>query len=258
MITSTKLDREWFLDYHDDEDSESSTRYSLSPLHEIVQIGGRLNRVSQTDDGGLLVKSPYMRGLCAGTSLLMAVVFAHPVIPAEAHSTRSISNVQVSSREAIEWIRGATGLIGERIAELLGVSRQAVNEWRRGKNITDEHRRRLLIVRSILERAAERYPAPGQLAAWLDTPRRSDGRTPAELIAAGEFDRARYLVVATPSAGLKPMPNWNRGPIPERFRQGAERFPSPAPPESEAQAVPPFVDEDDEPDEVVTILEIDA
>ncbi len=142
-----------------------------------------------------------------------------------------------SGIEAVRWIKAATGFSWQRIAEMLQVSRQAVDKWMKGGPINDVNRRHLLAVRDVLERAAVRHAPPEKLAVWLDTPRGADGRTPADLLAAGEIDRARLLAVTTPSPGVKAPAQWvlRRGSIP--FPEGEPRM-EPARPERPDEPMP--------------------
>ncbi len=94
-------------------------------------------------------------------------------------------------------IKSITGLPDRRIAQLLGVSRQALHAWRRGGLITDAHRQRVLIVLDILERAIVRRPTREQMQVWLDMPSMADGRTPAQELADGRFDYARYRAMSS-------------------------------------------------------------
>jgi transcriptional regulator with XRE-family HTH domain len=116
--------------------------------------------------------------------------------------------------DVLSRIEQTTGLTQERLAALLGVSRQALHRWRRGGPIRDVHQRRLLVVWEILERATLRYPTRDKLKAWLDTPRGADGRTPAQHLEAGAFDRARYCAVASLpwelNSNIKPVESWER------------------------------------------------
>ncbi len=131
--------------------------------------------------------------------------------------------VEQPHQEAVGWIKAATGLSWERVGQLVDVSRQAVNAWRRGGPIADDHRRRLLEVRDVLERAAKRNPQPGGLVAWLDTPRGADARTPADLLAAGEVGKARLLALASPSSGVKAPPEWAQKGAREAYVSSRER-----------------------------------
>jgi len=123
----------------------------------------------------------------------------------------------------MRWIKAATGLSQERIARLVGVSRQTMNLWDRGKPISSDNRRRLFGVRDVLERAAIKHQSPGELQAWLDTPRGTDGLTPAQVLERGEIGRARTLAISAPSAGLQRAASWANRPVPEPFKAGAER-----------------------------------
>jgi hypothetical protein len=159
------------------------------------------------------------------------------------------SQVKTPTQTAIEWIKTATGFADQRVAQLLGVSRQRLHAWQQGARIFDRNRRRLFAVREVLERAASRHEQPDQLAAWLDTPRGADARTPAQLLEAGEIDRARLLAVATPSRGVAPAPVWIRRPMPDAFRQGREtRIEAHPPDESDPDLDLPLMDEESDTD----------
>ena len=135
--------------------------------------------------------------------------------------------------DALTWIEGTTGLSQERIAKLLRVSRQTVFNWRRGETISDEHRRHLLGVQDVLARALARCPSQAHLVAWLDTPRGADGRTPSEVIAAGELAKARLLAVTTPSPGVISRAIGSTQPIPQKWNSRPDRSIEPLWPEQD-------------------------
>ncbi|MCL5257366.1 MAG: hypothetical protein M1319_06170 [Chloroflexi bacterium] len=153
---------------------------------------------------------------------------------------------------AVAAIKSLTMLPQERIARLLGVSRQALHAWERGRPIADANRQKVFQVLGILERAARNHKTPAEMQAWLDSPRGPDGRTPAQLLEAGEYDRARLLAVTVPSPGIKRPPEWAGKPVPERFRTGAERWDRPLPPDRDDEYFDRFgnpgesADEEDE------------
>ena len=153
--------------------------------------------------------------------------------------------VERPHQEAVGWIKTTTGFSWERVGRLVGVSRQAVNAWRQGGPIADAHHRRLLEVRDVLERAAKRNPKPGGLAAWLDTPRGADGKTPADLIEAGEIGKARLLALSSPSRGVKTPPEWARRGAREAYLNSRERVRA-LPPEREELSEEASEDRDDE------------
>lgn len=97
----------------------------------------------------------------------------------------------------LAWLKTTTELSDARLARLLGVSRQSIHLWKAGKPMRAEHFRRLLRVAEIVKRAASRQDTPLTIRAWLDMPWPPDGRTPAGLLEAGDFDKARYCAVAT-------------------------------------------------------------
>ncbi len=144
-----------------------------------------------------------------------AVALASPAAPLQDHLSIHLPVAvlppvagECTVREALEWMDGVPGLTQEQIASLLGVSRQAVFKWRQGGTISDEHRRHVLAVHDVLGRAAALRRTPDHFLAWLDTPRGADGRTPAELLAAGETGRARMLALTTPSTGVRAEARW--------------------------------------------------
>jgi len=167
-----------------------------------------------------------------------------------AHVQSTATDSSSPHLDAVQWIKAATGLSQERIGRLIGVTRQTINRWENGEPITDNNRRHLFVVREILGRATLQHPTPAQLATWLDTPRGADGHTPAELLEAEEFDRARYLAISTPSPNLAPPPEWVRRPIPEAFRAGAEHRREAWPPEQDDELADLIDDEDEEWEEL--------
>lgn len=64
---------------------------------------------------------------------------------------------EASVREKLEHIESTFDLRVVQVAELLGVSRQAIHDWKRGKSISDENHRRL----DALYRAARRFKDAG-------------------------------------------------------------------------------------------------
>lgn len=169
---------------------------------------------------------------------LLTHLFSFLIGTAEAAEPQA---VEQPHQEAVGWIKSATGLSWERVGRLVGVSRQAVNAWRRGGPIADDHRRKLLAVRDVLERAAKRNPRPGELAAWLDTPRGADARTPADLLEADEVGKARLLALASPSSEVKTPPEWARQSAREAYLNSRERVRA-LPPERDER----LLDEDSE------------
>lgn len=173
-----------------------------------------------TNDGGFRLRQPCNWALDATGSL----VLLHTRGPSATDATAERSDTSISCHtETLNWIRGATGLPDESIGKLLGVSRQALNLWDRGRPISEQNLQRLLTVKDILMRAAIRNPEPEQLRAWLYTPHGTYGKTPADHLAAEELDRARYLARVSRSDRVVAPPARTRRPLPEAFRQGAER-----------------------------------
>ncbi len=134
----------------------------------------------------------------------------------------------------IERLRETAKLSHKSIAELVGVSRQSLHNWQRKQPIASENRRRLMAVLDILNRARKRYSSKSRLYTWLQTPCTEDGKSPWDLILAGEYDRARYYAVASPTSGVRSLPDWATRPVPVKFagsvrvrRQATPAEPSP-------------------------------
>lgn len=198
------------------------------------------------DSGAILLTLPTGNPYYSMTRLLSRVVASlgaqseshMPLAPARIVDA-TIEQIRPPHLEALDWIRQTTGYSWGRVADLLGVSRQTLNRWQRNEPIKDLNRQRVFVVREVLERASARLKTRAALVAWLDTPRGSDGRTPAQCLAVGDIDRARLLAISSSSPGVSRPPLWVRRSIPEAFRRDAEHT---------QEAVPPEPDLDD-PDE---------
>lgn len=131
--------------------------------------------------------------------------------------------------EAVEEIKRLTGLPYEKIASLIGVTRQTLSHWRKGMPIQPDHRERLFTMLDVLKRAAARLKTTDQIAAWLVTPFGTEAETPEQMLVRGEFDRARLLAVASVPRRLPSTPEWAKRPPAEKFKAGARRLPRPFP-----------------------------
>lgn len=204
----------------------------------LLPIDARLApAVIATGDGGAMLVNSALGTRYLGTYLYLRrlrMLVGRPA-PVSLQSARivdsTIKEIRQPHLDAIQWMKQATGFSQERIAELVGVSRQTLNRWQRGEHIKDTNRQRIFAVRSVLERALIRHRTRAELVEWLDTPRGADGRTPAQCLADGAIDRARLLAVSTPSTQLKRAPSWVRQPVPDAFRAGAEHEQEALPPE---------------------------
>ena len=213
-----------------------------------------------TGDGGVLLNpstSPFFAwSICIQVDhvsrILPRVIISSKVMSSQ--FILSLSSGQTPAElpphlDALRWIENATDLSQERIGRLVGVTRQTINNWQNGESIKDPNRRRIFAVRDVLERAAHRHPTREQLTAWLDTPSGADGRTPAELLAENEINRARLLAVSSPSQRLKPLPAWMNRPIPNAFRTRAEHRQEAWSPESDNELADLIRNEDEGTDE---------
>jgi hypothetical protein len=185
-----------------------------------------------TTDGGIrLLCAPWVMCQQAGTCTFDTLpardyLFARPEVTLAHASAEPRPEI-----ERLQWIKQVTGLSWERVAQFLAVSRQTPYLWENGKAVmNDTNRRHLLAVCDVLERASVRYPTPEHLGVWLDKPSGTDARTPAQMLQAGDFDRARFLAVASPSARVAPPPAWVNRVTANDFRAGSERRMEPYPP----------------------------
>jgi hypothetical protein len=151
----------------------------------------------------------------------------------------SLSRGSAAPIQELRWMETATGLPKERIGRLVRASRPTLDAWQRGGPIRDSNRRRLLAVHAVLQLAWQRAPSQSALAAWLDTPRGTDGVTPTEMIERGELGRARLSALGNIPSELKPPPAWVGEAIPEAFQGWREPAPEDVIQEREEGAVSP-------------------
>jgi hypothetical protein len=111
-------------------------------------------------------------------------------------------------RDAMTAIEAITGLPKYRVAELLGVSRVAYYDWRRGKNISIENLQRVLGTFDVLRRASSRFSDVRQVQGWLYTAVGSRAVTPAQLLGSGHVDEARMLAITSLPTRSRPVPDW--------------------------------------------------
>lgn len=194
------------------------------------------SRRTQTDDGGISLRDRVRSILAESAENYVSLLFPSPPEKVEQPATEP-------HQEAVDWIKEATDLSWDRIGRLVGVSRPTLNAWRRGGPIRSDHRQRLFAVRDVLERATKRNPRPSELAAWLDTPRGSDARTPADLLEADEVDKARLLAITSRSPRVKVAPEWVARHMPEAYWNSRERVEA-YPPELDEELLDPLEDED--------------
>ncbi|MBI3970905.1 MAG: hypothetical protein HY332_06410 [Chloroflexi bacterium] len=149
--------------------------------------------------------------------------------------------------EAMSRLRGA-GLKVEQLMRVMGVSRQTIYNWGKGARIDSQHLERLMRVREIVERARRHYAMPEDLESWLVTPQDRDGVSPLDLMAAGDFARARFFAISAPATRVRPIEALRDRPVAEKFRREREiRFRAEPPgDDEELAALLAPEDEDDE------------
>jgi hypothetical protein len=125
--------------------------------------------------------------------------------------------------DAIRWLEDVAGLKKENIARLVGVERQTIYDWLEGSSIRDRNRQRILAVREVLERAMRQYPEPDHLAAWLDTPRGAEAKTPRHWLEANEIGKARLLAISTAPPRDTAVPEWTLHASPNPWTVNQQR-----------------------------------
>lgn len=239
--------------------SPTLTKNLLSPGGVWISPGKLESALRErgTDDGGhRIIPGPVRNIVCLG--LVVVGIYAGaqvthvPSIPIVT-AIYEVHNQQPAYSMAIHSVLEITGLSKERVAKLLSITRPTLDSWIRGGQIRDQNRQRIFAIHDVLKRAAVRHRTSDQLVEWLDTPRGISGRTPAQLLEAGEYDRARALAISMPSAGLERTPTWVGRPVAEAFQVEEESFPE-AMPSEENQPIQMF-NEDNEDEEWETIPE---
>lgn len=123
-----------------------------------------------------------------------------------------IEQTRSPQKEAIIKIKEFSQLSDETIADFIGVSRSAIDKWKKNGSIRKKKLQKLLAVKEILERAYTFYNSKEKLATWLYTPRGKEGYTPAALIEEGKLDLARLYAESYRSQNLETIPTWVHEP----------------------------------------------
>lgn len=142
--------------------------------------------------------------------------------PAESLLREDAGIPHTPPHNALRTIRALTELPYAAIAQILNVSAESLKSWYEGAEVPEEQVPYILAVQDVLRRAEKRYPTSRQLRAWLSMPVGNNGTSPTDLLSAGEFNRARFYAVSTPSSGLLSSPPLLREPVPEEFLNGAD------------------------------------
>jgi transcriptional regulator with XRE-family HTH domain len=102
----------------------------------------------------------------------------------------------------VRWIAEASGLSLSELARLLDVTRQTIHNWLKDGPASRRHYTALKAVQGILQRAARNLGSLDEVRIWLQTPVGSSGVKPITLLSDGDYDRVRYLAIASPSASV--------------------------------------------------------
>jgi hypothetical protein len=122
----------------------------------------------------------------------------HP-LPVRRETAGRVTSLRESTPESVAAarVRELSGLEGERVAELLGVTRQAFYDWLDGVKPRGKRRDHLMQVQHVLEEAARRRGSPRDVATWLMTPSQVSNRIPFDLLKEHQYDLCRSLLTKT-------------------------------------------------------------
>lgn len=112
--------------------------------------------------------------------------------------------VLVSSGNPAEELRALTGLPVEALASVAGVTRVGYYEWLKGKPIALKREVALLSMLAVVRLAASSRGTPDDVRKWLVEPASAGGRTPLELLKAGEIEAATGFALRTPRVHQQP------------------------------------------------------
>jgi len=161
--------------------SPRTTELGCPPLQPAVQY-------PPTEDGDFWVFGPWEWVMTCGSP----VAFLDCSFPLEMKR----SEERLTHQETVAWLVETVGLSRARVAELVGVSRQTINRWQSGFQIQRAHWSRLASVTDVIRRVHERLTTADRTRKWLDAPEGMAGRTPMNMITAGDIDGARALAMA--------------------------------------------------------------
>jgi DNA-binding transcriptional regulator YiaG len=228
----------------------SESKVSRSPRALAQHLAAE--SVNRTHDGGAVLGPRTGWGVLVTGGVAACVALLVPTGGAKAAplATRErVMEVAPQFRpqaETIRWLREA-GLKVEQLTRVMGVSRQTIYNWEKGARIDSQHLERLMRVREIIERARRHYPMPEDLVSWLVMPWDRDGGSPLDLMAAGDYARARFFAIAAPATRVRPVEALRDRPVAERFRREREmQFRAEPPEDDEALAALLSLEDDEE------------
>lgn len=206
---------------------------------------------STSDGGARLLAHPFRSFQRASSAVLLTgILTISPTQPSRQLEPPAVvveeAHQQAPHLVALAWIEQATRLPLERIAPLLGIKRQTLYAWKNGAQIRSANQQRLFAVLDVLKRAAVRHPTAELLVAWLDMPRGADGQTPAQLLEAGNIDRARLLAISKPISELLGASAWIHEPVAEAFQSVQEWLVEAQPADNDAELAALWDEGDDE------------
>lgn len=172
--------------------------YFVIPVQSVIT---RVVASTASDSAANSVLLGFVNLACAEVASLLSLrsrgqdsLVARPLVSESGRDQIHLQNV--------EHIKRLSRLSDNEIADLLGVSRMTLYNWRKGTPPSKANRERALVIREILDTAAN-YQS---LAVWdwLHTPRGTSGQAPLALMKAGGLVEARRLAII--NAPMKPAP----------------------------------------------------
>lgn len=126
----------------------------------------------------------------------------------EVKKTKSSEKPNFPQTQAIFVIKEISDLSDDDIADFVGVSRSAIDNWKKNGSIRKKNLQKLLEVKEILERAFKVRENNGKVKEWLFTPRGKENITPATLLKENRLDLVRLYAESYKSPFLETTPDW--------------------------------------------------
>jgi transcriptional regulator with XRE-family HTH domain len=174
-------------------------------LHSVLVGTNALGRNSWNDFMSLVVQQLLDTEFEHGTQYKVRVESIRQVMP----SQPVMSTMQLNTQEAAELTQHAitsSGLTHEQLATAMGVSRQTVQNWLKGKGgISSDNQERLSQLIELFQHAKELLGTSRQVARWLLKPWREDGPSPLALLADARLNAVRGQLLRSEAVRQPPV-----------------------------------------------------
>ena len=97
----------------------------------------------------------------------------------------------------IRWIKAVSGFSDAEIGALLNVEPKTVSMWNQGLTVPDFKEYHVSQIYDVLKTAERRHATKNSMRVWLTSLHGDDMKTPAQMLAAHEYDKARFRAIGT-------------------------------------------------------------